>query len=79
MTDPALILYTEARYDSDTTCAKILHMDATVIPRLLVALLALISLGYNQQTAHNAVRKVLENNPGTTDAETVIKLSLKYL
>ena len=43
------------------------------------AVLALISLGYNQQTAHNAVRKVLENNPGTTDAETVIKLSLKYL
>lgn len=43
------------------------------------AVLALISLGYNQQTAHNAVRKVLENNPDTTDAETVIKLSLKYL
>ncbi len=43
------------------------------------AVLALISLGYNQSTAHRAVRSVLEKHPETTDAEQVIKLSLKYL
>ncbi len=43
------------------------------------AVLALISLGYNQATAHKAVKKVLEKHPETSDAEQIIKLSLKYL
>ena len=43
------------------------------------AVLALISLGYSQSTAHRAVKTVLEKHPETADAEEVIKLSLKYL
>ena len=40
-----LLLYTEARYDSATTCAKILNMDTNELLRWLVGLLALIALG----------------------------------
>ena len=43
------------------------------------AVLALISLGYNQSTAHMAVKKVFEKHPGISEAEEIIKLSLKYL
>ena len=43
------------------------------------AVLGLISLGYNQLTAHNAVRKTLEKHPEVTEVEEILKLSLKHL
>ena len=41
--------------------------------------LALISLGYSQPTAHKAVKATIEKHPEVSEVEEIIKLSLKYL
>jgi tetratricopeptide (TPR) repeat protein len=52
-------LYTEARFDSDTTCATILSMEPNdVLPYLIIGLLALISFGAILVVGYMALRSL---------------------